>query len=206
MMQAEHGWRRAPCGQRLCVHAAFAGTAAFLLGMAVLAGAVLGIAGPGGGSMAMAANSAQPVLRLDWEALMPADLTEEKLERLMRDKGSWSEDEGVFFEPEFFPVKKELDGRRIQIAGFVVPLDFDAAEISEFMLVPYFGACIHTPPPPPNQIIYVQMSKKFRLKGLSRPVLVTGPLSTKIKKSGIANTGYTMFAERIELYREKSKN
>lgn len=151
-----------------------------------------------------AAAKGEAPLRVDWDALIPPGLTEEKLEKLMRDKGSWSEDEGVFFQPEFFPVKKELDGKRVQIAGFVVPLDFEAAEISEFMLVPYFGACIHTPPPPPNQIIYVKMSKKFRLKGLSRPVLVTGPLSTRIKKSEIANTGYTMFAERIELYKEKS--
>ncbi len=161
---------------------------------------------PAGPSAVAAAPSATKVLRVDWDALIPEGLTEEKLEQLMRDKGSWSEDDGVFFQPEFFPVRKDLNGRRIQIAGFIVPLDFEAAEISEFMLVPYFGACIHTPPPPPNQIIYVQMSRKFRLKGLSRPVLVTGPLSTKIKKSDIANTGYTMFAERIELYKEPSAN
>ncbi len=156
------------------------------------------------GSSAIAAP-AKPALLLDWDKLMPPGLSEEKLEQLMRDRGSWSETEGVFFDPAYFPVRKDLNGKRIKIAGFVVPLDFDATEISEFMLVPYFGACIHTPPPPPNQIIYVKMSRKFRLKGLSRPVWVTGPLSTQIKKSDIANTGYTMFAERIELYKEEGQ-
>ncbi|MBO4335911.1 MAG: DUF3299 domain-containing protein [Desulfovibrio sp.] len=56
-------------------------------------------------------------------------------------------------------VKKELDGQEIALQGFVVPLERDADnKLSEFLLVPYFGACIHVPPPPANQIVYVRLS------------------------------------------------
>ena len=147
-----------------------------------------------------------PVLKITWDNLIPPGLTAEKLEKLMREKGSWSEEEGVFFQAEYFPVNKKLDGRRVQIAGYVVPLDMEADKVDEFLLVPYFGACIHVPPPPPNQVIYVKMSRAFRMKAIDVPVLVTGPLSAKIKKSDLANTGYMMFAERIEPYKPPKKS
>ncbi|MBI2319708.1 MAG: DUF3299 domain-containing protein, partial [Betaproteobacteria bacterium] len=53
------------------------------------------------------------------------------------------------------PVVASLNGARIRIPGFIVPLENSRGQITEFLLVPYFGACIHTPPPPSNQIIHV---------------------------------------------------
>jgi len=53
------------------------------------------------------------------------------------------------------PIVESLDGTQISIPGFIVPLDGDEEMITEFLLVPYFGACIHTPPPPSNQMIHV---------------------------------------------------
>lgn len=50
-----------------------------------------------------------------------------------------------------------LDGEVVRVAGFVVPLDDLATGAAEFLLVPYYGACIHTPPPPPNQMVHVTM-------------------------------------------------
>ena len=66
---------------------------------------------------------------------------------------------------------KELDGKRVRIGGYVVPLDFEATNVKEFLLVPFVGACIHVPPPPPNQIIYVKSAKGFDVAGLVRPGL-----------------------------------
>ncbi len=64
------------------------------------------------------------------------------------------------------PVVAALDGQRVQIGGYVVPLDFDATTVKEFLLVPFVGACIHVPPPPANQIVYVKAEKGFSLSGL----------------------------------------
>ena len=99
-------------------------------------------------------------------------------------------------------VVKELDGERVRIGGYVVPLDFDATKIKEFLLVPFVGACIHVPPPPPNQIIYVKATEGFEVSGQFDPVYVTGTLKTARQFTGLAATGYTMEAERIEARKE----
>jgi hypothetical protein len=95
-------------------------------------------------------------------------------------------------------VVAELDGKRIRIGGYVVPLDFDATKIKEFLLVPFVGACIHVPPPPPNQIIYVKADEGFEVAGQFDPVYVTGTLKTARQFTGLAATGYTMEADRVE--------
>jgi uncharacterized protein len=95
-------------------------------------------------------------------------------------------------------VVAELDGKRIRIGGYVVPLDFDATKIKEFLLVPFVGACIHVPPPPPNQIIYVKADEGFEVAGQFDPVYVTGTLKTARQFTGPAATGYTMEADRVE--------
>lgn len=95
------------------------------------------------------------------------------------------------------PVVAELDGKRVKIGGYVVPLDFDATQVKEFLLVPFVGACIHVPPPPANQIIYVKSAKGFDIKGTFDPVYVTGKLTTTVAFTGLAEAGYTLEAEAI---------
>jgi uncharacterized protein len=99
-------------------------------------------------------------------------------------------------------VVAELDGQRVRIGGYVVALDFDATKIKEFLLVPFVGACIHVPPPPPNQIIYVKAAEGFEVNGQFDPVYVTGTLKTARQFTGLAATGYTMEAEKVELRKE----
>lgn len=99
-------------------------------------------------------------------------------------------------------VVAELDGQRVRIGGYVVALDFDATKIKEFLLVPFVGACIHVPPPPPNQIIYVKTAEGFEVNGQFDPVYVTGTLKTARQFTGLAATGYTMEAEKVELQKE----
>jgi hypothetical protein len=99
-------------------------------------------------------------------------------------------------------VVNELNGQRVRIGGYVVPLDFDATKIKEFLLVPFVGACIHVPPPPPNQIIYVTAADGFELKGQFDPVYVTGTLKTAPQFTGLAVTGYKLDADRVELRKE----
>ncbi len=96
------------------------------------------------------------------------------------------------------PVVAELNGKRVRIGGYVVPLDFDATKVTEFLLVPFVGACIHVPPPPANQIIYVKSAAGVTLKGEFDPVYVTGTLTTEGQFTGLAETGYSIAADAVE--------
>lgn len=99
-------------------------------------------------------------------------------------------------------VVTELDGKRVRIGGYVVALDFDATKIKEFLLVPFVGACIHVPPPPPNQIIYVKASEAFEVGGQFDPVYVTGTLNTARQVTGLAATGYTIDEAEVSTRKE----
>ena len=95
-----------------------------------------------------------------------------------------------------------LDGQRVRLAGFVVPLGFnDAARVTEFLLVPFVGACIHVPPPPPNQIVLVEAARGFVSRSLFHPVEVTGRLTTSLSETDLAATGYHLAADDVRDHR-----
>ncbi len=94
-------------------------------------------------------------------------------------------------------VNKELDGKPIRIPGFVVPLDTEGELVKEFLLVPYFGACLHYPPPPPNQIVYVKFPEGAPIQQLWDVVYVIGTLKTETVSHSLAETGY--FLEGVAL-------
>ena len=96
----------------------------------------------------------------------------------------------------------ELDGKRVRIGGYVVPLDFEATNVKEFLLVPFVGACIHVPPPPPNQIIYVKSAKGFDVQGSFDPVYVTGTIKVASQYTGLAETGYSIDAGKVDTRKE----
>lgn len=98
------------------------------------------------------------------------------------------------------PIVPELDGKKVKIPGFVVPLEGDDRLVTEFLLVPYFGACIHVPPPPPNQIVYVKFSKGVPIENLYDAIWVIGTLSTQGWTGEIAQVGYTMEGDSIEIF------
>ncbi len=98
-------------------------------------------------------------------------------------------------------VNENLDGALIRIPGFVVPLEFDEEQtISQFFLVPYFGACLHMPPPPPNQIILVNAPKGIQMSALYDPFWIEGQLSTSFQENDMATSAYAMRLQRIEPY------
>ena len=95
-------------------------------------------------------------------------------------------------------VVAEFNGKRVRIGGYIVPLDFEATTIKEFLLVPFVGACIHVPPPPANQIVYVKSEKGFAIAGQFDPVWVTGTMKTETAFTGLADAGYTLDAESVD--------
>ena len=97
-------------------------------------------------------------------------------------------------------VRKELNGSKVKIPGFVIPLEGDQNMVTEFLLVPYFGACIHVPPPPPNQIVYVKFPKGAPIQQLWDVIYVVGTLKTETTNHELAETAYVIEGTQIEEY------
>lgn len=100
-------------------------------------------------------------------------------------------------------IMPEFDNQRIRLPGFIVPLEFDEKQaVTRFFLVPFFGACIHVPPPPPNQIVYGIFEKGLKLEALHEPVWVTGILKTTLTENDVATSAYAMEVAEVEKYTE----
>jgi uncharacterized protein len=158
--------------------------------------------------------AAEPRLgpELEWDDLIPADWRPDKLfadfdidnlddddpradELMQKLEALWSE----------APVVEALDGQTVRLPGFVVPLTTDATEIREFLLVPYFGACIHVPPPPANQTVYVVTSANGAYRGeLFDTVWVEGVMHIERFSNDLGEAGYRIDAVRVSPYEEES--
>lgn len=98
------------------------------------------------------------------------------------------------------PVVKELNGKLVKIPGFVVPLEGDDDVVTEFLLVPYFGACVHVPPPPSNQLIHVKMPKGAPIEAMYDPIYVIGVIKTESWEGELAQVGYSLDGTDIAPY------
>ncbi|WP_240336713.1 DUF3299 domain-containing protein [Tropicibacter sp. Alg240-R139] len=107
-------------------------------------------------------------------------------------------------------VRTEWDGSEIKIPGYVLPLEFDGNQVVEFLLVPYVGACIHTPPPPANQIVHVRSNVNFQVNGLFTPVWVTGQMTIEKSQQSVGlsdgvtgfDVGYALHATEVIEYKQ----
>jgi len=170
---------------------------------------------------------AEKPLTINWEALLPEG-EPEKIEKLFDGyyanldeklqsqqsqtlfdagkEGGYAdipEGDALDFMPQIgtFNVVEELDGVRVRIPGYILPFEFSkSGEISEFLLVPYFGACIHTPPPPPNQIVYVTSKEPMVLGDQWDAVWAVGVLRAKSNMNDLGDAAYTLEIESWETY------
>ena len=99
------------------------------------------------------------------------------------------------------PGNPTLDGAEIRIAGFVVPLEREGNALREFLLVPYFGACIHVPPPPANQIVHVVAAKPIPNTASMDAVWVSGKLALFPTATQMGRSSYRLTAAAVEPYR-----
>jgi hypothetical protein len=98
---------------------------------------------------------------------------------------------------------KKTNGQVARVPGFMIPLEDDAEMVSEFLLVPYVGACIHTPPPPPNQIVHVKVENGRKTKlSFWDPVWVEGKFEVVTVKSPYGDVSFKMTAIAIEPYKD----
>ncbi|WP_298842387.1 DUF3299 domain-containing protein [uncultured Roseobacter sp.] len=97
-------------------------------------------------------------------------------------------------------LNEALDGALIRMPGFIIPFDVTAEGVTEFMLVPYVGACIHVPPPPANQLVMVRARDPWPDDALWDPVWVTGIMRTELQSTELGQTGYSLVADEMETY------
>jgi hypothetical protein len=103
------------------------------------------------------------------------------------------------------PIVSTMDGRALRIAGYVVPLESNPDGTTEFLLVPHFGACIHTPPPPANQIIHVRASLPVKGLGTMDAVWISGTMHAARSTTNMGVSGYGMVLSGIEPYTRRSR-
>ncbi len=137
-------------------------------------------------------------LELDWIDLVPE--SERKMFDSVGMPAASEHSGGAAEQSKVGGVRTELNGSLVKIPGFVIPLEGDADTVTEFLLVPYFGACIHVPPPPPNQIIYVKFPEGAPVQELWDVVYVVGTLKTEIISHELAQTAYMIEGAKLESY------
>ena len=97
-------------------------------------------------------------------------------------------------------VVQEMDKKKISIPGFVVPLEIEENLTTEFFIVPYFGACIHFPPPPPNQTIHATFKKGFDINDIYDAYFFNGTISIGTTKNDLATSTYQLAIDEIKPY------
>jgi len=98
-------------------------------------------------------------------------------------------------------VKAVINNAPIRIPAFIVPLEFDDDQkVTQFFMVPFFGACLHLPPPPPNQTIFVNYPPGIKLESLYNPYWISGIIKTSLVENDTATAAYTMDVHAFELY------
>jgi hypothetical protein len=143
-----------------------------------------------------------------WDALLPDDWSVEKAmesfdlnalqdndpkakELLQKIREMW----------DSAPVNRKLDNKRVRIPGFVVPLDGERDKAKEFLLVPYFGACIHAPAPPANQVLHVVVNKNVKTVKLSPAAWISGTIRTVRSDTAMGVSGYQFTVDKVEPYK-----
>lgn len=153
---------------------------------------------------------------IDWNDLMPEDWVKEMTTEMSKmSKLNGLLDGSVEATKAMADLRKKLDeapivksqvNQKIRLPGYAVPLDADRNSKREFLLVPYFGACIHTPPPPSNQIVLVRPTANSKIKKMpeSMDVLwVEGELKEARVNTSQGVSGYMLEAINIAPYETK---
>ena len=147
-------------------------------------------------ALAATADKGTEVRELEWEDLLPPD-QEPPASTTWLDHSAMPSFDNFQIPAGVVP---ELNGQKVKIPGFMVPLDLVEGKVTSSLLVPYFGACIHVPPPPPNQIVYVKFEEPVEIDSIWDPVWVTGKLGLERFAADFVEAGYSMEGEGIEAY------
>jgi hypothetical protein len=142
-----------------------------------------------------ASTSYAEILQLKWIDLVPE--SERVTSELMANKLKYSNDN---MQSKQGAVRPELNGKQVRIPGFIIPLEGDADKVTEFLLVPNYGSCVHTPPPPSNQIIYVTFPQDAPDLDLWDVVYLEGKMITQQREVGMVEAGYHIIGSSATPY------
>lgn len=131
---------------------------------------------------------------IEWEELIPEEARGYDIYAANSPEGQLR---SQLLEPGTMPtgdeVSPELNDQQVRLPGYVVPITADGpGTVQQFLLVPYMGACMHLPPPPPNQIVYVELREPFELRSLWEPFWVDGIMRVESQHLGIASAAYSI--------------
>jgi hypothetical protein len=102
--------------------------------------------------------------------------------------------------PEDMTLVTTWVGQRVRLPGYAVPLEFDGTKVTSFLLVPYLGACIHVPPPPPNQIVFVKTRAPIEIEEMFDAVYATGTFEADLTSTELAQVGYRIVDATVDYY------
>ena len=151
------------------------------------------------GLIAPARGMAQSYHEISWEDLIPPGVPYSEI----IGEGDVDETNDTWlpvFDENGSKLNVDLDGQVIRMPGYIIPLESGSEGVTEFILVPYVGACIHVPPPPPNQLVFVTSATPWPSDQLWDAVWVTGTLTTKMQFTNLGDIGYELAANAIEIY------
>lgn len=157
-------------------------------------------------SLGLPAADAAP-LALEWADLVPPDPAARPAPTVGR-TGVLSHEQGALLAPtdrlDRSPVRGDLDGKEVSIAGYVVPLGLDGVKVKDFLIAPYIGACVHVPPPPSNQLVFTHFATglEMSMRLFTEPVVVVGKLTTTaaavdLGEQGNYTVGYQLQAAKV---------
>lgn len=164
----------------------------------------------------LADGSKEHPLELGWSDLIPEGFEPEKLlKKYEQDLNKLESlpdgsEEGLAIiqriqaEVDMIPTNSKLDGKWVSLPGYIAPLKTKNATVQKFLLVPYFGACIHVPPPPVNQTVLVDTlpNQGIRLHEVDYPFMVTGKLNLQKTATDIGNAGYHITDAEVKVHHD----
>ncbi len=152
------------------------------------------------GLSARGLSASESPIELDWSDLIPPGADDFQIPEILNgivEHGQMSTPES---QSQMAEVTREYDGKTVRLPGYVVPLDYSGAGVTSLLLVPYVGACIHVPPPPPNQLVFVVTDQPYEFDGLFDAVWVTGVMNAGASTTEFAEVGYSITEGAIEKY------
>lgn len=151
------------------------------------------------GLIAPAASRAQGYREISWDDLIPPGVPYSEIVG-EGDRDEVNDTWAPIFDENGAKLNESLDGQIIKMPGYIIPLESGTDGVSEFVLVPYVGACIHVPPPPPNQLVFATTSRPWPSDNLWDAIWVTGTLRTNLMSTNLGDIGYTLDVTDIEVY------
>jgi hypothetical protein len=142
---------------------------------------------------------AEEYIDLNWTDLIPEGQT--SIPPMLQNLLDHDQQAMASEQPMSTGVRTDWNGQIVRLPGYILPIDYSGTGVTAFILVPYVGACVHVPPPPANQLVFVTTSEPYETSGLYEAVNVIGMFGVSSLSTHIADIGYALSADRIEPFR-----